>query len=439
MKSRHFLPRLAVAALLVPVLAFALCCCRSDDAGDSSALILHGSIDEVQPFTGIVLWSDNEAVAGDYEDSIRLEFSYLRFNQVSSVEGAWDWSPVDELLADIASRGHQAILRFRYEYPGEAFGLPSWIAAKAGYTHRYVTVEDGGKKVTVELPDWSCAALMDFNTEFFQRFAERYDDDARIAYLQVGFGFWSEYHLNIDKDRAALGQNFPSRAYQASFLESLASYFKATPFSVSVDSSNSWGPFRKYPDLLDLDFGSFDDSFLCEEHETVNKKATETLGVDRWQKNPRGGEFSYYEDRDQRLALSDTGPYGISWETAATNYHMSYIIGNDQPEYQSAARIKEAGLAAGYRFTVTGASASEKATTVTIRNDGVAPLYYDAWPSLKGTRSTSSLKGLQPGASKSFMIAAVPPSGSRDISKLFSIACDRLLAGQTIQFQASLP
>lgn len=411
---------------------------RASGQGPTESLALAGSIDHVQPFTGIVLWSDNPEAAGACKGAIQLEFSYVSFDAVSKTKGDWDWSPVDALLAGIASRGHQAIIRFRYEYPGEAFGLPAWIRAEPGYTRRSVAVSDGGATTAVELPDWSCPALRSFNTEFFRRFAERYDKDLRLAYVQVGFGFWSEYHLNIDRDRAELGGNFPGADYQASFLKALSGFFKATPYGISVDSAQAWGPFSAHPELLELGFGSFDDSFLCAEHETVNKAATEALGEERWKTAPRGGEFSYYTEADQRLALAASGPHGTSWESAAAAYRMSYVIGNDQPSYRTAARIASAGMASGYRFTVVSAKAEAEATILVLRNDGVAPLYYDAWPALGGLRSAESLKGLLPGETRSFAIAARPPAGRRDITGLFSIACDRLVAGQRIQFSAAL-
>ena len=159
---------------------------------------------------------------------------------------------------------------------------------------------------------------------------------------------------------------------------------------------------------------------------------------DRWKTAPRGGEFNYYSAHDQRQALATTGPHGIGWESAAAAYHMSYILGNDQSGYRSAARITSASLAAGYRFTILSAASEGKSTLVVIRNDGVAPLYYDAWPSLGGTRSRSSLKGLLPGESRGFDIPAAPSPGLNDITSLFYIACDRLVKGQKIQFAADL-
>lgn len=60
-----------------------------------------------------------------------------------------------------------------------------------------------------------------------------------------------------------------------------------------------------------------------------------------------GGELNYYTDHDQQHALDPEGPHGISFEQMAAQYHISYMIGNDQPEYQSMARIEEAGLSTG--------------------------------------------------------------------------------------------
>ena len=56
--------------------------------------------------------------------------------------------------------------------------------------------------------------------------------------------------------------------------------------------------------------------------------------------SPVGGELSYYTDYDQEHALDlPDGPHGVAFETLAAEYNVSYMIGNDQPDYQSWARI----------------------------------------------------------------------------------------------------
>ena len=60
--------------------------------------------------TGIVLWTTNDRKD---TDAIQLEYSYMLYNEVCKEKDVYDWTPVDNLLADIASRGHQAVIRFR--------------------------------------------------------------------------------------------------------------------------------------------------------------------------------------------------------------------------------------------------------------------------------------------------------------------------------------
>lgn len=75
------------------------------------------------------------------------------------------------------------------------------------------------------------------------------------------------------------------------------------------------------------------------------------------------GELNYYTQKDQRSALDPiTGPNGVSFENRAAQYRVSYMNGNDQPDYVAMARIKEAGMATGYRFRITRLESSTQTT-----------------------------------------------------------------------------
>lgn len=108
------------------------------------------------------------------------------------------------------------------------------------------------------------------------------------------------------------------------------------------------------------------------------------------------------------------------------------MVGNDQSDYQTMARIQEAGMGTGYKFRITSLESSAVATKGTIENKGVAPMYYDAYVAVDGVRSTMSLKGLQPGF---FLEFAIAKGGSAPVG---SIECDRLVPGQVIEFEADL-
>ncbi|HBL42356.1 MAG TPA: hypothetical protein DDZ90_03060, partial [Planctomycetaceae bacterium] len=51
---------------------------------------LQSNIVNVQPMTGIVLWSTNEAAS---TAPIQLEFAYLKYNQVVQEKGKYNWQP----------------------------------------------------------------------------------------------------------------------------------------------------------------------------------------------------------------------------------------------------------------------------------------------------------------------------------------------------------
>jgi len=397
--------------------------CIADD-GELRDVALSSSITKVQPMTGIVLWSDNEAADSD---AIQLEYSYMRYDDVIIGPNKYDWSVVDRLLNQIASHNHQAVLRFYFDYPGKVSSVPAYIKALPDYDETKGKSE--GEDTT--FCDWSNPTLQKATLDFYSEFAKRYDNDARLAFLQTGFGLWSEYH--IYDGPMQIGKTFPSAEYQATFMNHLAAVFKHTPWSVSVDAADDqWSPLAEDKALKSLPYGLFDDSFLCKQHARENAKNWAAFGDDRWIKTPAGGELSYYNNRDQKFALTEKGPNGIPFEELAKKFHISYMIGDGQTEYQSTERIKAASMSLGYRFRVTGFKSADGVSEVTITNEGIAPLYHDAFATVNGVRATVSLKGLLPGAEQTYKVAA----GSA--SPELSIASDRLVAGQEIQFNAEL-
>ena len=398
-----------------------------EEYSDYTRVPLSCSIEGVQPMTGIVLWTDKGKVR---EGRISLEFSYMLYNDVCKQKDVYDWTVVDELLDKIASRGHQAVLRFRYTYVGKQCAVPDYIKALPDYEETKGYSED---RMTY-FPDWRNSELQRFHMEFYRLFAERYDKDPRIAFLETGFGLWAEYHIYDGPFK--LGQTFPSKDFQAEFFRNMDKWFIHTPWLFSIDAAeNKYGPFRQYPDLFEIPFGNFDDSFMCEEHDQYNRRNWLFFGEDRYKRAPAGGEFSYYTDYDQRHCLDEAGIFGRTFESEVARYHMTFIIGNDQPGYQKWDRIIAASQSMGYRFRVkdfrvkagTGAA-------VWIKNGGVAPIYHDAFLDVDGVRSSYNLRNLMPGDSLWVEI----PNPAVSATPVLTVACDRLVPGQRIQFDADV-
>ena len=386
---------------------------------------LKSSVTKVQPMTGIVTWSDSRYKT----DDIQLEFSYMLYNDVCKEKDVYDWTPMDNLLAEVASRGHQVVVRFRYTYVGKSCAVPDYIKNWPGYE------ETRGKSEgrTTYFPDWRCEELQRFHKEFHRRFAERYDTDPRLAFVETGFGLWAEYH--IYDGPFVLGKTFPSKEFQAEFMRGMAEWFKETTWSISIDAASSrYGPFQKDRTLLDLRFGNFDDSFMCEDHDDYNYTSWAFFGTERYKTAPLGGEFSYYTDSDQRHCLDKAGMHGRVFEDEVAKFHMTFIIGADQPGYQSWDRIREASISMGYKFRIDDFRIKGDTAVVKITNVGVAPIYRDAWVAVDGVRSDWGLAALMPGESKWLQIT-VPKLSAKSV---LSIECDHLVKGQKICYEANL-
>lgn len=441
----------AVAFLATGLLA------ASSFAADRS-VALNKSIESLEPMKGIVFWPDQAKSQKNLQGSISLEFSYCL--PCAVVKGKtddkidYDWSSFEKMLDDIASRGHQAIVRFRIEYPSEtitnapnctekvvgATAVPNYIKANKSYTETYS--ENPGGDGPTYYADWSNKELQWLYKQFYTDFSAKYDKDPRIAFVQAGFGHWAEYH--IYGTTLKLDTNFAGKGYQSEFLTHLDSLFKETPWSISIDAADKkYTPIAGNKTLLGLKFGLFDDSFMHKEHDISqgdgdNEKNWQTMGTDRWQTSPAGGEISYYEDKDQHEFLNPAGLYGVTWEDAAAKYHMTYVIGNDAPEgkYATKERVYEASSYAGYKFEITGYAVNKISAAVRVKNIGIAPLYHNAYVTVKGERSEKSLKGLLPGKEATFTVAGLTIGDSE--SPEVSITSDKILKDATIPYKASL-
>ena len=393
---------------------------------DFERVPLKSEIKNVQPMTGIVLWNTHSKVN---TNNIQLEYSYMLYNDVCKEQGVYDWTPMDKLLEQAASRGHQVVVRFRYTYVGKSCAVPDYIKAWPGYEE----MKGQSEGRTTYFPDWRCEELQRFHLEFHQKFAERYDKDPRLAFVQTGFGLWAEYH--IYDGPCKIGRTFPSKEFQETFFKEMDKYFDETTWSISIDAADSfYSPLKAKKELLDIPFGNFDDSFMHETHNEYNRECWLFFGEDSYKDAPRGGEFSYYSNYDQQHCLDVEGMYGRTFESQVEEYHMTYILGNDQPSYQTMDRIKEASMSMGYKFEIKDFRVKDNEAAVLIENIGVAPIYRDAYVSVGGVKGSYSLKNLMPGEQKWIEIKGEGVSAKA----VPQIECAHLVPGQKIEYKANI-
>ena len=95
---------------------------------------------------------------------------------------------------------------------------------------------------TTTFCDWSHAELKRFTLDFYTKFAQRYDKDPRLAYLETGFGLWAEYHIYDGPMK--LGKTFPDKKFQAQFVRQLnmsGTFSPVNPLAVSSAGTSTTG------------------------------------------------------------------------------------------------------------------------------------------------------------------------------------------------------
>ncbi len=419
----------------------------TNSTADYKPVVLQSSVTHVQPMSGLVLWSNVATeLQATHGACIALEFAYIQPCKLvtgkSEGKVLYEWSYLDKQLSAAAARGHQMVVRFPLCYPsnsnnciGEKGGtyVPDYIRALPDY-HETYSANPGGDGPTW-YPDWSNSELQWFVKQFYSDLAERYNNDPRVAFVEVGFGHWGEYHTYGTE--VNFGVNFPTKEYQRELFVHLSEVMDI-PWLTSIDVGDEWySDVCKHAETQALDFGLFDDTFMHREHEIAdgdgwNEKCWQWSGMDHWRTGVCGGEISYYTADDQHNFLNPEGMYGHTWEESAAKYHMTFVICNDAPRgsYFSPGRVTEAGIAAGYNFRITACETNGKDSRVTVTNTGIAPIYRDAFVTVAGVRAEQSLRGLLPGEELTCEIKAAATTDN------VRITTDLILPGQEIEFEA---
>lgn len=335
------------------------------------------------PLRGLVPYS------GDKRDRFphSMEFNYLPLSDVMIAEDRFNWEPLERLLNDIASRGHQTVFRVWLEYPGHSNGIPEFLV-RDGLRVTEWTYENTApfppKKIRT--PDYEDPRLRRALKAFITELGRRYDGDPRVGYITAGLlGAWGEWHC-YPRDEL-----FASKTVQAEVLSAYAAAFRRTPILLRYPAGRDN---YHYTSNHDRPFGYHDDSFAWATLDTGRDEddwyflpAIRAAGAgEKWKQFPIGGEIRpelwgriFDEDPGHQMAQNFVE---CVKQTHATWLMDTGMYGSELPTAERTERAVKAVRHLGYEFHVSTASVVSAEDghirlRLTLRNQGVAPFYHD--------------------------------------------------------------
>ena len=327
--------------------------------------------------------------AGNHRDKFphSMEFNYVPLGKLMTGMNNFHWEPLEDLLNDVASRGHQTVFRIWMVYPGKEEGIPQFL------------IKDGLKVTTwlndntapfppekVHTPDYNDPRLRMALKNFIAAMGKKYDGDSRVGFITAGLlGTWGEWHEYPREDL------FASKETQAEVLDAYTAAFRITPILLRYPAGDDHGMYTKN---ANRSFGYHDDSFAWATLNTGRRndnwffmpslKAAGPDAMSKWRTHPIGGEIRpelwgiIFDDKVSHEQAQN-------FEKCVQETHASWLMDTGMMEQkQSASRISNASRAVqkmGYEFHVTQASVNRDASTtqltVQLRNSGLAPFYYN--------------------------------------------------------------
>lgn len=379
------------------------------------------------PLKGLVPYQGN--VRGKFPHS--LEFNYIAYSALVKEYETFDWQPLEQMLDDIAGRGHQAVFRIYLEYPNQTGIIPEFLIKDGLKVHTYENTNTAPlPPAPIETPDYEDPNLRRSLKYFVAALGQKYDGDPRIGFITAGLlGTWGEWHTY---PRDVL---FASVTVQNEVMDAYEAAFKITPvllrYPVGPQSADKAANAHR-------GFGYHDDSFAWATLATGRKhdnwffvpslKAAGPAAEEKWKTAPIGGEIrpeawgAVFDPAPQNKRIQDFGQ-------CVDATHASWVMDSGMfAKKQSAERMQRAEEAVrrmGYEFHVPavaiGAVKDGKLSLeLEVENRGVAPFYYDWKPeyglladgeAVKTMAGNGTLAGLLPGERPRVWTATLDVSG----------------------------
>ena len=320
------------------------------------------------PFKGFAPWiGDDNPV---YET--KLQQATFAWSDLEPSKGVYNWARLEKDWGNVAETGKRVGFRIAAAIPGSGqVHTPQWLIDK-GVAMRPYSI-DGEQGLA---PDWDDPEFLAAHHDFIMALGAKYDNDARVAWIDIGsYGFWGEWHVWLNDSLAAT---------QATKQAILDDYFAAFPTKAKVIAfdddfatkyvTDHGGGIRN--DCLGT--GESNDWYL----ESLNR-IDPTLNDRAWKTAIITGEFC---GSDQGAIQGTTDRFDLNYEFIKKT-HWSFIGsagGAIEPQSgQHRKNLDKLHKKLGYRFVLREVDFEGNINrgdtldlTIKVANKGVAPFYF---------------------------------------------------------------
>lgn len=363
------------------------------------------------PYMGWVAWArdvPDKALGEPYAQSHSMVYAGISWRELEPVKGQFDWAGIEDKyqFAYWASLGKKINLRIVMDTPTSDpthKDIPDWLydelVAAAGSPEGAGKWYDSAEIGAGFAPNYNLSALLEEHERMIAALAARYDEDPRIAYVQIGsLGHWGEFHNYPEP----LSGKFPNVAVSDQYVQHYLDGFKhkllgmRKPFPIAADnrlglfndvfgdkgSTESW--------LGWIKDGWSDIGLYIEPDQNAADMQAASKMPDFWKTSFSGGEFT---SGNPLLSLNDAAIVESLREARLS--HTSWLGPSAPADYEVGAdgitqdvqeNMDTFRKTIGYRYVLNAVKHDGEAAagdTVSVEtswtNKGVAPLYYD-WP-----------------------------------------------------------
>lgn len=323
----------------------------------------------------------------DYVNAVgenTLVYVDVTWRELEPEEGSYDFSGINasNYLDKWKSEGKRVVFRFLCDVPKEEshMDIPDWLYEKTKDGTFYDTAYGKGYS-----PNYSNETFISCHKRAIEALGAEYGQDDFFCYIELGsIGHWGEWHVKYDEGIARIPGEAVLREYITPYIEAFpnAKILMRRPF----EAVSEYG-LGVYNDMAG-DAYSTEKWLSWLSNGSTYEEAEEVLTLpavkEVWNTAPVGGEFTSSISMEEMLVTEQERTLALLAES-----HMTFIgpkcpIACDEEMSYSEETAAIRGML-GYRYGVSKAKmrydrfTGQLKVSVTIKNSGVAPMYFD-WP-----------------------------------------------------------